>query len=97
MNVLTPLPAVLGEGSHQLTIAAERTDGALVTANLCVSVEASPLRMQHTEQGCLHSLALLTFALDYSTIRRAVLATTTPGEPFPRAAAGAYETDGCTT
>ncbi|MFB7338389.1 hypothetical protein ACFC00_43430 [Streptomyces adustus] len=95
MNVLTALPAVLREGSHQLTIAAERADGALVTANLYVSVEASPLRMQHTEHGCLHSLALLTFALDYSTIRRAVLATT-PGEPFPRAAAGAYETDGCT-
>ena len=85
MNALTALLVALGEGSHQLNIVAERTNDTIVTADLTLSVGASPLRVKHTEEGYLRFFALLTFALEYSTIRRAVLVATTADEPFPRA------------
>ncbi|MFJ3311094.1 hypothetical protein ACIPSA_50905 [Streptomyces sp. NPDC086549] len=85
MNALTALLVALGEGSHQFNIVAERTNDTIVTADLTLSVGASPLRVKHTEEGYLRFFALLTFALEYSTIRRAVLVATTADEPFPRA------------
>lgn len=85
MNALTALLVALGEGRHQLDIVAERTNDTIVTADLTLSVGASPLRVKHTEEGYLRFFALLTFALEYSTIRRAVLVATTAEEPFPRA------------
>ncbi|MER5924889.1 hypothetical protein [Streptomyces mirabilis] len=85
MNSLTALLVALGEGSHQFNIVAERTNDTIVTADLSLSAGASPLRVKHTEEGYLRFFALLTFALEYSTIRRAVLVATTADEPFPRA------------
>ncbi|MFE4824084.1 hypothetical protein ACFRFU_48640 [Streptomyces sp. NPDC056704] len=85
MNALTALLVALGEGSHQFNIVAERTNDTIVTAALSLSTGTSPLRVNHTEEGYLRFFALLTFALEYSTIRRAVLVATTADEPFPRA------------
>ncbi|MER5430303.1 hypothetical protein [Streptomyces sp. NPDC002588] len=84
MNALAALLVAPGEGSHQFNIVAERTNDTIVTADLTLPVGASPLRVKHTEEGYPRFFALLTFALEYSTNRRAVLVATTAGEPFPR-------------
>ncbi|MFD7284018.1 hypothetical protein ACFV80_45350 [Streptomyces sp. NPDC059862] len=85
VTVLAALLLALGEGSHQPNIVAERTNDTIVTAEFPLAVEAAPLRVPHSEEEYLRFFALLTFALEYSTIRRAVLMATTADEPFPRA------------
>lgn len=85
VHVLAALLLALDEGSHQLSIVAERTNGTTVTADLALSVGAAPLRVTHCAEEYLRFLALLTFALEYSTVRHAVLVATTADEPSPRA------------
>ena len=85
VHVLAALLLALDEGSHQLSIVAERTNGTTVTADLSLSVGAAPLRVTHCAEEYLRFLALLTFALEYSTVRHAVLVATTADEPSPRA------------
>lgn len=48
-------------------------------------VEREGLRMTHCAEEDLRFLALLPFALEYCTVRHAVLVTTTADEPFARA------------
>ncbi|MER8009746.1 hypothetical protein [Streptomyces sp. NPDC094149] len=74
-----------GEGAHQLSIVAERTRGTTATAELSLSVTGAPLQVSHGAEEYLRFLALLTFALEYSTVRHAVLVATTADEPGPRA------------
>ncbi|MEU6261464.1 hypothetical protein [Streptomyces sp. NPDC047043] len=85
VHVLAALLLVLDEGSHQFSIVAERTNGTTVTADLSLSVGAAPLRVTHCAEEYLRFLALLTFALEYSAVRHAVLVATTADEPSPRA------------
>ncbi|MEU9919490.1 hypothetical protein [Streptomyces sp. NPDC051001] len=85
VNVLAALLLALDEGSHQLTIVAERQSGTTVSAGLSLSVGAAPLRVTHDAEAYLRFLALLTFALEYSTVRHAVLVATTAEEPAARA------------
>ncbi|MGW2556418.1 hypothetical protein [Streptomyces sp. NPDC001635] len=46
VNVLAALLLALGEGSHQLSIVAERANGT-TAAELSLSVGAAPLRVTH--------------------------------------------------
>ncbi|MFC8664002.1 hypothetical protein [Streptomyces sp. NPDC057199] len=85
VNLLASLLLALDEGSHQLTIVAERTNDTTVSADLPLSVGAAPLRVSHSAREYLRFLALLTFALEYSTVRHAVLVATTADGPFARA------------
>lgn len=85
MNVLAALLLALGEGSHRFSIVAERTNGAIVTADFSLSLGMAPVRVSHSKETYLRFFALLTFALEYSTVRSAVLVATTADEPFPRA------------
>ncbi|MCX5336880.1 hypothetical protein [Streptomyces sp. NBC_00140] len=85
VDVLAALLLALDEGSHHLTIVAERQSGTTVSAELSLSVGAAPLRVTHDAEAYLRFLALLTFALEYSTVRRAVLVATTAEEPAARA------------
>ncbi|MEU6653404.1 hypothetical protein ABZ904_29205 [Streptomyces sp. NPDC046900] len=84
-NVLAALLLALGEGSHQLSIVAERANDTTATADLSLSVGAAPLRVTHCAKEYVRFLALLTFALEYSALRHAVLVATTADEPFARA------------
>jgi len=84
-NVLAALLVALGEGSHQFSIVAERTNDTIVTADFSLSLGMAPVRVSHSTETCLPFFALLTFALEYSTVRHAVLVATTADEPFPRA------------
>ncbi|WP_328868629.1 hypothetical protein OHT76_44085 [Streptomyces sp. NBC_00287] len=86
MNAFIALLLELGEGSHELNIVVERTNDTIVAADLPVSVGASPLRGRYTERDeYLRFFALLTFALEGSTIRQAVLVATTAEAPIARA------------
>ncbi|WP_043687473.1 hypothetical protein [Streptomyces xylophagus] len=85
MNVLAALLLALGEGSHRFSMVAERTNGAIVTADFSLSLGMAPVRVSHSKETYLRFFALLTFALEYSTVRSAVLVATTADEPFPRA------------
>ncbi|MFF0765027.1 hypothetical protein ACFYWH_34160 [Streptomyces sp. NPDC003737] len=84
VDVLAALLLALGEGSHQLSIVAERANGTTASAGLSLSDEVAPLCGQCAEEYlCL--LALLTFAVGYSAVRHAVLVVTTAGKPYARA------------
>ncbi|MEW1648439.1 hypothetical protein [Streptomyces sp. NPDC091219] len=85
VTVLSALLLTLGEGSHQLSVVAERTNDTIVTADLSLTLGMAPVRVNHSKETYLRFLALLTFALEYSTVRRAVLVATTPDAPFLRA------------
>ncbi|GGP80907.1 hypothetical protein [Streptomyces melanogenes] len=85
VHVLAALLLALDEGSHHLSIVAERTNGTTVSAELSLSVGAAPLRVTHSATEYLRFLALVTFALEYCTVRHAVLVATTADEPAPRA------------
>ncbi|WP_406436449.1 hypothetical protein OHB14_62370 [Streptomyces sp. NBC_01613] len=85
VNVLAALLLTLDEGSHQLSIVAGRANGTTATADLSLSVGAAPLRVAHSDEEYLRFLAVLTFALEYSAVRHAVLVATTADEPSPRA------------
>ncbi|MFG2463254.1 hypothetical protein ACGFWE_40240 [Streptomyces sp. NPDC048523] len=77
LHALTALFPALGEGSHELSISAERTDGTEVSADLYVTVEPGSLRVDHSAEEYVQFFVLLTFALEDSTIRDAVLIATT--------------------
>lgn len=85
VNALAALLLALDEGTHHLSIVAERTNGTVASADLTLSVGAAPLRVTHGAEEYLRFLALLTFALDYRAVRHAVLVATTTADPFPRA------------
>ncbi|MDT0392934.1 hypothetical protein [Streptomyces dubilierae] len=88
-HALTALSAVfeaLGDGTHTLNFAVERTDDAFVTgrADLCISTDSA--RLAVVDDAEFYALsALLVFALEGSTVRRAVLIATTAAEQRPRA------------
>ncbi|MEU0949873.1 hypothetical protein ABZ379_45535 [Streptomyces canus] len=84
VNVLAVLLLALGKGSHHLSIVAERTSGTTTSAELSLSVGAAPLRVTHGAEEYLRFLAHLTFALEYSSARHAVLVATTADEPVER-------------
>ncbi|WP_328349045.1 hypothetical protein OG800_49245 [Streptomyces sp. NBC_00445] len=76
LHALTALLPALGEGSHELNITADRTDGTEASADLYVSVEPGSLRVDHSDEEFVQFFMLLTFALDNS-VRDAVLVATT--------------------
>lgn len=77
LHALTALLPALGEGSHELSINAERTDGTEMSADLYVSVEPGSWRVDHSAEEYVQFFVLLTFALEHSTVRDAVLVATT--------------------
>ncbi|MEU6375543.1 hypothetical protein [Streptomyces sp. NPDC046909] len=77
LHALTALFPALGEGRHELHINAERTDGTEVSADLYVSVQPGSWRVEHSAEEYVKFFVLLTFALENSTIRDAVLVATT--------------------
>ncbi|MFC8434894.1 hypothetical protein [Streptomyces sp. NPDC057253] len=77
LHALTALFPALGEGSHELSITGERADGTEVSADLYVSVEPGTCRVEQSAEEYVQFFVLLTFALDNSTIRDAVLVATT--------------------
>ncbi|MDQ1041798.1 hypothetical protein [Streptomyces sp. V4I2] len=77
LHALTALFPALGEGNHELSINAERTDGTEVSADLYVSVEPDSVRVDHSAEEYVQFFVLLTFALENSTVRDAVLVATT--------------------
>ncbi|MGW0916669.1 hypothetical protein ACWD1Z_33855 [Streptomyces sp. NPDC002784] len=77
LHALTALFPALGEGSHELHINAERTDGTEVSADLYVSVEPGTCHVEHSAEEYVQFFVLLTFALENSTIRDAFLLATT--------------------
>ncbi|MES5824989.1 hypothetical protein [Streptomyces sp. RG80] len=82
LHALTALLPALGEGSHALNLNAERTDGTEMSADLHVSVEPDSWRVDHSAEEYVQFFVLLTFALESSTVRDAVLvATTTDAGP----------------
>ncbi|MEV7892224.1 hypothetical protein ACWD3I_48685 [Streptomyces sp. NPDC002817] len=82
LHALTALLPALGEGSHALNLNAEQTDGTEMSADLHVSVEPDSWRVDHSAEEYGQFFVLLTFALENSTVRDAVLiATTTDADP----------------
>ncbi|CCK24386.1 hypothetical protein BN159_8498 [Streptomyces davaonensis JCM 4913] len=77
LHALTALLPALGEGSHELSINAERTDGTEMRASLYVTVEPGSWRVHNSPEEYVHFFVLLTFALEHSTVRDAVLVATT--------------------
>ncbi|MFD4588322.1 hypothetical protein [Streptomyces sp. NPDC058434] len=88
-HTLTALAGVfqaLGDGEHTLNLAAERTDATFVAGRAELSISAAPLRLAVLSEDEFDALrTLLVFALEGSTVRRAVLIATTAAEPDPRA------------
>ncbi|MDQ0605732.1 hypothetical protein QF037_010165 [Streptomyces canus] len=77
LHALTALFPALGEGSHELHINAERTDGTEMNADLYVTVEPGTSRVEHSADEYVQFFVLLTFALENSTVHDAVLVATT--------------------
>ncbi|MGW5640332.1 hypothetical protein [Streptomyces sp. NPDC003832] len=77
LHALTALLPVLGEGQHELSITAERTDGTEMDADLYVSVEPGSWHVEHSAEEYMQFFVLLTFALESSTIQDAVVIATT--------------------
>jgi hypothetical protein len=77
LHALTALLPALGEGSHELHLNAERTDGTEMSADLHVCVEPGSWRVEHSAEEYGQFFVLLTFALENSTVRDAVLVATT--------------------
>ncbi|GAA2702446.1 hypothetical protein GCM10010095_72210 [Streptomyces anthocyanicus] len=86
LRALAALFEALGEGEHTLNLVVDRTDDALIPARADVSVGNAPVRLAVLDKNEFQALCtLLTFALEGSTVRRAVLVATTATEPQPRA------------
>ncbi|MGW1729010.1 hypothetical protein ACWCQK_39900 [Streptomyces sp. NPDC002306] len=86
LTTLTALVRALGDGEHTLSLVAQRTDGTFVRGQADLSVGTAPLRMAVLDEDGFCALrTLLVFALEGSTVRRAVLVATTAAEPRPRA------------
>ncbi|MFJ4791004.1 hypothetical protein [Streptomyces sp. NPDC088794] len=73
LHALTTLLPTLGEGSHRLSISAERTDGIELSAELHVSVEPGAWRVDHSPEEYMRFFVLLTFSLEGTTVREAAL------------------------
>ncbi|MGV9456341.1 hypothetical protein [Streptomyces sp. NPDC003635] len=82
-SALAALLRAVGEGSHQLSIAVDRVDDTIVMADFHVSLGAPGSRDR--EEVFLRFMALLTFALEGSTARDAVLVALTADTRAPRA------------
>lgn len=76
LHALTALLPALGEGSHELHINAERTDGTEMNADPYVSIQPGNCRVEHSAEEYEQFFVLLTFALENSTIHDAVLRPT---------------------
>ncbi|MFF8674217.1 hypothetical protein [Streptomyces sp. NPDC015242] len=86
MTALAAVFEALGDGMHTLNFAVERTDNAFVTGRADLSLNTDPARLAVVDDAEFYALsALLVFALEGSTVRRAVLVATTAAEPRPRA------------
>ncbi|MFD7444087.1 hypothetical protein [Streptomyces sp. NPDC059909] len=86
LNALAVLVRALGDGEHTINLVAERTDDRFVRGQADLSVGTAPLRLAVLDEDDLGALrTLLVFALEGSTVRRAVLVATTTAEPNPRA------------
>lgn len=86
LRAFAALFEALGEGEHTLNLVVDRTDDALTPARADVSVGNAPVRLAVLDEDEFQALCtLVTFALEGSTVRRAVLVATTAGEPQPRA------------
>ncbi|WP_031487290.1 hypothetical protein [Streptomyces bicolor] len=77
LHALAALFPALGEGSHELSITAERADGTEVNADLYVTVEPGTCRVDHSAEEYVQFFVLLTFALEESTVCDAVLVAMT--------------------
>ncbi|MER6677770.1 hypothetical protein [Streptomyces sp. NPDC000983] len=77
LHALTALLPALGEGTHELSLTAERTDGTEMNADLHVTNEQGTWHVNHTAEEYLQFFVLLTFTLETSTIHDAVLIATT--------------------
>ncbi|MET7693832.1 hypothetical protein ABZT06_38695 [Streptomyces sp. NPDC005483] len=77
LHALTALFPALGEGSHELSLTAERTDGTELSADLYVNVEPGSWRVDHSEEEYMRFFVLLTFALESSTVCDGILVAMT--------------------
>ncbi|MEU9736491.1 hypothetical protein [Streptomyces sp. NPDC048002] len=77
LHALTALLPALGEGHHELSISAERTDGTEMDADLYVSVEPGSWHVEHSAEEYMQFFVLLSFALEGSTVQDAVVIATT--------------------
>ncbi|WP_406723380.1 hypothetical protein WJ438_00025 [Streptomyces sp. GD-15H] len=86
LSALAAVFEALGNGEHTLNFAVEQTNDALVSGRADVSVGTAPERLAVLDEDDFAALCtLVTFALEGSTVRRAVLVATTAAEPNPRA------------
>ncbi|MFF8848281.1 hypothetical protein ACF08N_37465 [Streptomyces sp. NPDC015127] len=90
LTALAALIQALGDGEHTINLVAERTDVAFVRGQADLSVgnlsdDVAPVRLAVLDEEAFCALrTLLVFALEGSTVRRAVLAATTAADPNPR-------------
>ncbi|MEU9222016.1 hypothetical protein AB0D47_36445 [Streptomyces sp. NPDC048376] len=88
LRALATLFQVLGTGEHTLSLAVDRTDDVMIPARADISLGDAPVRLAVLDEDEFQALCtLVTFALEGSTVRRAVLVATTAAEPTPRACA----------
>ncbi|GHB77523.1 hypothetical protein GCM10010377_79720 [Streptomyces viridiviolaceus] len=86
LRALATLFQTLGDGEHTLNLVIDRTDDVMIPARADVSVGNAPVRLAVLDEDEFQALCtLVTFALEGSTVRRAVLVATTAAEPQPRA------------
>jgi hypothetical protein len=86
LRAIAALLQALGDGEHTLSLVADRTDDVVIPARADVSFGGAPARLTVRDDDEFQALCtLLTFALEGSTVRRAVLVATTVAEPQPRA------------
>ncbi|MFI7012623.1 hypothetical protein [Streptomyces sp. NPDC050145] len=85
---LAAVISALGEGQHTLNIISLRTDDTLLSGRADLSIIDAPFSASVlSEEEFFHLRVLLTFAIEGSTVRNAVLVSTTGAEPLPRACA----------
>ncbi|MFF0206238.1 hypothetical protein [Streptomyces sp. NPDC005017] len=90
MHAIGALAEALGDGTHTLHIASERTDDTFVRAQADPCTGPRPANLAILDTQAFNTLpALLVFALEGSTIRSTVLVATSAAEPRPRARARA--------
>jgi hypothetical protein len=86
LRALATLFQALGDGEHTLSLVIDRTDNVMIPARADVSVGNAPARLAVLDEDEFQALCtLVTFALEGSTVRRAVLVATTAAQPQPRA------------
>ncbi|WP_371647765.1 MULTISPECIES: hypothetical protein [unclassified Streptomyces] len=91
LTALAALVLALGDGEHQISLVAERTDGAFLRGHVDLSIgnlctDDIPVRLAVLDDEAFYALRiLLVFALEGSTVRSAVLVATTAADPRPLA------------